>query len=210
MSVSFTQLYIDGEWRPSSTGTIFEVHNPYTQDLVGTAASASAKDCQDAADAAQRALSMWENTPDTERRDMLLRASDIFSSDRYKERIRDAIQSETSAPDYMVPINMKGAVNALRGAAGQMISLKGETFNSATPGAQVVAHRKPIGVMYIFISRLALPASTDLRIIEQLCDGAVECTSHTDHAFYCHPTSVREHSCAEDLGDQSTHPSVMC
>lgn len=147
MSIPHASLYINGEWRPANTGVTFEVRNPHTKALVSIATSASTQDCDDAANAAERALSGWENTPIGARRDILLRAADIITSDRYKQRLKEALQNETAAPDYMFNINMMGAANNLRGAAGQLASLKGETFPSAMPGAYVVAQRRAIGAM---------------------------------------------------------------
>lgn len=148
MSVPFTKLFIDGEWRSASTGSTFEVRNPASKVVVGTAASASAQDCQDAAEAAQRALAAWENTSHSDRRDMLLRASDIIVSKQYQGKIKEALEEETCAPDYMFVINMRGAMNNLRVAAGHQGALKGDVFPSVMPGAQVVAQRRAIGVVF--------------------------------------------------------------
>ena len=54
MALPFTSLYIDGEWRPASGGATFNVFRPSSEDIVGTAAAATAADCTAAVEAAAR------------------------------------------------------------------------------------------------------------------------------------------------------------
>ena len=97
MAPPFTPLYIDGEWRPASTGATYDVTNPLTGAVVGTAAAASAADCVAAVEAAQRAFKTWESTPAGVRRDIVLRAADILATERYRDKILEACATETCA-----------------------------------------------------------------------------------------------------------------
>lgn len=156
MSLPFTQLYIGGEWRGSSDATTYEIRNPLTKDVVGTAASASAQDCQDAIDAAQRALTAWEGKHDGERRDILVRASELIASPRYAQKIKDALRSESCGPDHLIALNIRGAAWNIGTSAGAQSALRGETFPSATPGAHVITHRRAYGVMSVIVHRIWL------------------------------------------------------
>ncbi len=55
-----TELFIDGEARPSATGRTYEIHNPARpSELVGHAAAADASDIDAAARAAHAAFPAW-------------------------------------------------------------------------------------------------------------------------------------------------------
>lgn len=56
MSVPDTLLYIDGHYVPAGDGETFNVCNPYSRLVVGTAAPVSSKDCRAAASKTFKAL----------------------------------------------------------------------------------------------------------------------------------------------------------
>ena len=147
MAPPFTPLFIDGEWRPASTGATYEVRNPLSGAIVGTAAAASAADCTAAVDAAQRAFPSWEATPPAARRDLVLRAADLLATERYKQKIVDACAAETCTTEDMLGSSWHGQVAFLRGHAGYSSVLVGETFPSAIPGGKVFMKRAAIGVV---------------------------------------------------------------
>ncbi|KAK7687896.1 hypothetical protein QCA50_009115 [Cerrena zonata] len=148
MSTPFTSLLINGQVRPASSGKSYEVRNPFSSEVVGTAASATAQDCKDAIEAAGNAFKTWERSPLAQRRDIFLKAADLLVSDKYKTKILAAIRDETAAVD---PVLQAFAVefsgSALKDAAGLINKLKGETFPSDTPGAYVIGQRRPMGVV---------------------------------------------------------------
>src|SRR5699024_3782625 len=71
-----TDLYIDGAWRPASTGDRFEVRDPATGDLLTSVADASAEDALTALDAADRAQAGWAATSPRDRSELLRAAFD--------------------------------------------------------------------------------------------------------------------------------------
>ncbi|KAI0731376.1 aldehyde dehydrogenase [Earliella scabrosa] len=147
-SLPFSPLFIDGVWRPASTGATFDVVNPMSGKVVGRAASASAEDCAAAVEAAARAFPLWENTPASVRRDIFLKAADILATERYREKIARLLKEEVAATDDMVPFGHAGQVLHLRNYAGMISQLKGETFDSIVPGGQVYARRRALGVVF--------------------------------------------------------------
>ncbi|CDO69643.1 hypothetical protein BN946_scf184851.g31 [Trametes cinnabarina] len=147
MSLPFTPLYVNGEWRPASTGHTFEVRNPTTGKVVGTTASASAEDCAAAIEAAALAFQTWENSPLSLRRDILLKAADFLASEEYKAKIMKTVNEETSATADTVVFNHVNPVNELRSFAGATTRLQGESFVSYVPGGQVFVQRKALGVV---------------------------------------------------------------
>ncbi|KAI0821828.1 aldehyde dehydrogenase [Trametes gibbosa] len=147
MSPPLTPLFIDGEWRPSSTGATFDVRNPNTDAVVSTASSASAEDCAAAVEAATRAFPAWERSPLPYRRDLLLKAADILASDEFRARVMDAVGEETSATAETVVYNHASPVNELRAFAGAVAQLKGEAYVSNLAGGQVFSQRRAMGVI---------------------------------------------------------------
>ena len=145
----FTSLYIDGETVQASNGESFEVRNPYSGKVVGTAASASSVDCKSAIEAAGRAFKIWEHSSPNTRRDIFLKAADLLAGDKYKSKITEAIKEETAGADYWGAFNCTIAVNFLRTQAGLVDHLKGEIFPSGSvPGAQIISQRRAMGVMW--------------------------------------------------------------
>ena len=146
-SVPFTGLSIDGQYRPASDNGTYEVRNSFTREVVGHAAAATAKDCQDAVEVAARAFKTWENSPLSVRRDVFLKASELLNTDKWKKRVTEALQQEVSATDFMVIFNFFLSTNGLRVDAGAIDQLKGETYVSMLPGGQVTTQRRAMGVM---------------------------------------------------------------
>ncbi|KZT66063.1 ALDH-like protein [Daedalea quercina L-15889] len=161
-SVPFTGLFIDGQSRPASDGGYYEVRNPYTREVVGHAAAATQKDCQDAVEVAARAFKTWENSPPSLRRDIFLKASELMNTDKWKKKATEALQQEVSATDFMVIFNFFLANNGLRVDAGAIDQLKGETYVSMLPGGQVTTQRRAMGVIYA-ISPWNVPLALTIR-----------------------------------------------
>ena len=151
MSPPLTKLYINGQWVPSSTGETFEVRNPYSGEVVGLSSSASSQDCKAAVEASAEALKTWQHTPLTVRRDIFLKAAQILQGEKYKTKIEQAIQEETAAAEYWATFNWAAPINTLKTQAGSLALLNGEFYPSGSvPGAQVIARRRPMGVVYVF------------------------------------------------------------
>ncbi|EPS95747.1 hypothetical protein FOMPIDRAFT_1131822 [Fomitopsis schrenkii] len=161
-SVPFTGLFIDGQYRPASDNGTYEVHNPFTREVVGHAAAATAKDCQDAVEAAARAYKTWENSPLSVRRDVFLKASELLNTDKWKKKVTEALQQEVSATEFMVIFNFFLSTNGLRVDAGAVDQLKGETYVSMLPGGQVTTQRRAMGVIYA-ISPWNVPTALTVR-----------------------------------------------
>lgn len=143
-----TQLYINGNYVPSSSGETFEVRNPFSGEVVGISASAASADGKAAVDAAQQAFKTWEYTSHNERRDIFLRAADLLASDKYRAKITQTMGEEAAAAAYWAMTNVIGSTGLFRTQAGMVERLKGEVFPSGTvPGAQVISERRAMGVV---------------------------------------------------------------
>jgi hypothetical protein len=124
----FTQLFIDGQWRPSSTNETFEIRNPQSNVVVGTCASASSQDCKDAVEAAARAFKTWEHVSLSDKRDIFIKAADILR-DKYTDKVIAAIGEEIAVLPYMAHFNLSVSTVGL----------------CPTDGTTTLSQRLPIG-----------------------------------------------------------------
>src|SRR6185436_13786911 len=71
--------FIDGVWRPSSSGETFENRNPAnTDDLVGVFQKSTGADVRAAIDAAARAYESWRHVPAPKRAEIVFKAAQIL------------------------------------------------------------------------------------------------------------------------------------
>jgi acyl-CoA reductase-like NAD-dependent aldehyde dehydrogenase len=84
-----TDLFIDGKWRKGGHGTVLEVENPATEEVLTRVEQASINDAHQAISAARRAFDEgpWPRLPDAERRAMMTAFVDavVARSDRLAE-----------------------------------------------------------------------------------------------------------------------------
>ena len=74
-----TGLLINGQWRDASDGGTFDVHDPATEELLATLASATSADALAALDAADAAQAPWARTAPRVRAEILRRAFDLVT-----------------------------------------------------------------------------------------------------------------------------------
>ena len=86
-------LLIDGVWLDSSTAGTHQVRSPYSGEVIGEIALASAEDVDKAIAAADRGAKVWRKTPGHERAAVLMRAADIAAT--RVDTIAAAISGET-------------------------------------------------------------------------------------------------------------------
>ena len=179
--VPFTQLLINGERRPASTGATFEVRNPHTGVLASTAAVTSSEDCRAAIDAAHRAFPAWEDTPSNTRRQILLRAAATLESKEWQKKAAAALRDEVAMPESQVIFNTGSASNIMVDFACLVNELKGETLPSVIPGGQVFIQRRALGVVCVLLSSCS-SCLHDADRNPQIRGNTVECSDPaTDH-----------------------------
>ena len=74
-----TNLYIGGEWLPSSDGNRISVVDPATELVIADVASGSAADATGAVDAAFEAAAEWAATPPRVRGEVLRKAFELMT-----------------------------------------------------------------------------------------------------------------------------------
>jgi succinate-semialdehyde dehydrogenase/glutarate-semialdehyde dehydrogenase len=77
-----TNLYIGGQWVPSSDGNRIPIVDPATEQVIADVASGSADDATSAVDAAFSAAAEWAATPPRVRAEVLRKAFELMTSRR--------------------------------------------------------------------------------------------------------------------------------
>ncbi len=142
--------FIDGEYRPGSSGSVYENRSPVDGSLVGMIHEADAADVEKAVDAAREALGgPWSQMTVADRSAMLYAVADEI--DRRSEEFLAAEVADTGKP-----VTLASHIDIPRGAANFRIfadvvkNVPGEFFDSPTPdgtGAINYGLRQPKGVI---------------------------------------------------------------
>lgn len=138
-------LLIGDTDRSSTGGATFERHNPFTGELVTTAAAATVEDAIAAADAAEAALGAWSALGPNARRTVLSQAADLMLA-RAGEFV-ELMMRETGATSGWSHFNVQCAVGILREAAAMTTQVGGEIIPSDRPGTFAMAVRQASGVI---------------------------------------------------------------
>ena len=136
--------YINGEWVKDQA--VFENRNPAnTGEVVGCFVKGKAKDVEDAAGAAARALPGWSAMSGPARGNILYRAADIL--DRKFEQVAAEMTREEGKTLPEAKGEVRRSINILRYFAGEGSRMPGMLVPSERDRVHMFALRKPIGVV---------------------------------------------------------------
>ncbi len=139
-------LLIDGEGQDASGERTFERANPISGEPATTASAATNEDAVRAVDNAAGAFPEWSNTPPSQRRKVLMAASEAL-----RDRADDfvvAMAEEVGATEIWARFNVGLAADMLLEAASITTQITGEIIPSNRPGSMAMAIRQPAGVVF--------------------------------------------------------------
>jgi aldehyde dehydrogenase (NAD+) len=141
------QLLIDGKWRDSVSGKVFESRNPATGELLATVAEGDAADIDLAVAAARRAFEgPWSKAKPYDRQRLLLKFADLV-----EQHIEELVTLDTldmGAPIAGALANRQRVPSMIRYYAGVVNHLYGETLpNSAAGEIFTYTTKEPVGVV---------------------------------------------------------------
>jgi aldehyde dehydrogenase (NAD+) len=135
------QIFIGGEWRPSSGDGVIDVINPATEDVIAKVPRGSAEDVHRAAKAAAGAFATWSRTPVEERAEIITRLARL--TEARAEEITRTIVSEVGQPATVAAVSQTaGAVEELEVIAEGLREIAWEEQVGDT-----VVRREPAGVV---------------------------------------------------------------
>jgi acyl-CoA reductase-like NAD-dependent aldehyde dehydrogenase len=142
------QMYIGGEWVDANNKETFEDHNPYNGEVFANVPKGKRADATRAIEAAAAAFPEWSESPPSLRRNLFLKAADIFEK-RQDELVR-IVAEETGSTIGIAMFQMFFVPGLFREAAAQAYSVTGEVIPADYPGAFFMALRQPAGVVGAF------------------------------------------------------------
>ncbi|WP_035855368.1 NAD-dependent succinate-semialdehyde dehydrogenase [Cryptosporangium arvum] len=155
-----TDLFIDGEWRPGSDGTRFDVVDPADLSVVAQFAIASEKDCMDAVDAAAAAQPAWAATAPRERSELLRRAYEILTDE---VEVFAEIMVRENGKSWSDAMGEAGyAKEFFRWFAEEAVRVPGDYRLSPAGDKRIIVDRSPIGVS-LLITPWNFPAAMATR-----------------------------------------------
>jgi succinate-semialdehyde dehydrogenase/glutarate-semialdehyde dehydrogenase len=134
--------YVNGDWTPTTTR--FEVFDPATGAVVGTAADAGPDTATAAISAAHAAFESWAATPAQDRGAAMRRISAALLDDI--DRIADLIVAEQGKPRGQALFEVRYATQWLDWFAEEGRRGYGEIIPTHVPGKRLHVQLKPLGV----------------------------------------------------------------
>ena len=128
------------------TDTTFPKIGPLENNEIWTASGASEKDAIAAVDAAQAAFPAWSKTKPHQRRDILLKAAEIFERRRAElgEYMRQEIGANQGYQDFIIGLTIEG----LKDTAGKIAdACTGTVPDSIHDGMRAIVYKRPYGVI---------------------------------------------------------------
>jgi acyl-CoA reductase-like NAD-dependent aldehyde dehydrogenase len=145
MTMNTFNNFIDGSWKPSQSGQLFENRNPADRDdLIGLFQQSTTADAQEALAAASRAYATWRLVPAPRRAELLFRAAQIIAA--RKEAFARDMTREMGKVLEETRGDVQEAVDMTYFMAGEGRRQYGQTVPSELPDKFAMSVRQPLGV----------------------------------------------------------------
>ena len=141
-----TDVFIDNEWRPASTGKTFPVVNPATEEVIADVQQGDAADVDAAVTAARKCFDSeaWRGLTGRKRARLLFKAADLLRERRDEIAKLETLHNGKTFFESKIEIAM--TVETLRYYAGWADKLVGNTV-PVDADALVYTMKEPVGVV---------------------------------------------------------------
>ena len=158
----WNSLYIDGEWRPASSGETVDVTNPSTGEVFTEVPAGTEADVDAAYEAAAAAQPEWAARTSEERREVLEALHGQLNA-RYSE-IADVMAKEAGAASYRVMGEFAMATGDVKMAMDLEVPEEETRSSSQWPGKEHHIVHEPVGVVGV-ITPWNFPLHLALRVL---------------------------------------------
>ncbi|HXO23766.1 MAG TPA: NAD-dependent succinate-semialdehyde dehydrogenase, partial [Streptosporangiaceae bacterium] len=138
-------LYIDGKWRPSTSGQTFAVTNPATSQVLAQISAAETEDVRDAVNAAASAFGSWSARTAYERSGYLYDAYRLMLE--RADELAWVMTTEQGKPLRTARIEVQYAADFLIWFAEEAKRVYGSTIPSSRAGQRFLVMHQPVGVV---------------------------------------------------------------
>ncbi len=142
------QLYIDGAWGPATGSGTRAIHDPATEDAIGTIADATPADLDRALAAAERGFAFWRRTGTWERAAKIRKVADLIRE--RTETIARIMSIETGKPLAEARGETGAAADQFEWYAEEAKRIYGQIIGSRTPDSRLSVIYQPVGVVAAF------------------------------------------------------------
>lgn len=142
MSSYTVPFIINGEERvPEKT---FDVVSPATGKVLHQCGVATESDAVAAVEAAAKALPKWRNTTPGQRRDIILKAAEIF--EKRRDELAPYMQEAVAAAPMWAGFNLDTTIDIIKDVAGRVSTITGTVPALADPSLGAMVVKEPYGV----------------------------------------------------------------
>jgi succinate-semialdehyde dehydrogenase/glutarate-semialdehyde dehydrogenase len=136
--------YVNGEWVKAASGKTFEVHDPSTGKLIGTAPEFDAADTENAIAAAAEAFKTFRKTTGRERSKLLRKWYDLMVENA--DDLAKLITWENGKPLADSKGEVTYAANFFEWFSEEAPRVYGDNIPATIPGNRIVTIKEPVGV----------------------------------------------------------------
>ena len=160
--MDFTDLYINGQWKPGAEGTRFDVLNPATEEVLASVASAEIADADAALDAAEAAMADWAARTPRQRSEVLRKAWELMTA--RLDHFARLITLENGKAGVDARGEAAYAAEFFRWFAEEAVRADGLITHAPASGARIMVQHKPAGLA-VLVTPWNYPAAMGTRKI---------------------------------------------
>lgn len=139
------QLFINGEWRTSTSGETIDIISPSTEEVVAKVQNGTAEEAVEALKAAETAQKEWKKMPPRDRADLLYKLADEI--DANNERLAVLLTKEQGKLLKVARFEVSVTGSFIRYAAEGARRIEGDIIPSDNPNEQIWIQKVPRGVV---------------------------------------------------------------
>jgi len=139
------KLFINGEWRTSTSGETIDIISPSTEEVVASVQNGTAEEAIEALEAADKAQKEWKRLPARERAEMLYRFSDEIKAN--SEMLAQLLVREQGKLLKVARFEVAVASSFIEYACEGARRIEGDIIPSDNPNEQIWIQKVPRGVV---------------------------------------------------------------
>lgn len=142
-----TKNLIDGRWVDSASGETFDTFNPATGEVIAQVSASDARDVDQAAAAARRALESgpWRTMSARQRGKLVMRLAELIEQNQHELAGLEVLNNGKPIQE-VVGADIPLVINTFRYFAGWADKIGGRTIPVDQPGYFVYTQKEPVGV----------------------------------------------------------------
>ena len=143
------KMILAGEEVESVSGATYEIRNPATGEVVGSAPDGTSQDIQNAVEAAKAAFKGWRETPPAQRAEILGKIAALIQE--HEQEVATLITKEQGKPVREAVLEVRRFLRTVEHYAGMGKSLRGGYVSLLDPTKHGLILKRPLGVVGVIV-----------------------------------------------------------